>query len=136
MSLFPLPSYGEWFGMKYYLNCKSSVIDMSFKFNRLFKEVTPFNINQKMNVLHWSGESINTEFPYRKSIDSIVPNAKKSEYVSINFNRVKGTASFFGTNPPTKEEIKQCKSSRGWGCNSHIVTDTFYTKCVIVDRKY
>ena len=118
------------------MNCSSSGFNLIFEINPLFRTVRNVDYNTEMDVAYWGEEAINTTFSIRKSFSQIVRGTHKSENVSVNFDRLKGTASIAGINSPTKSQIKECKLKRSWGCESWFVTEMFSAKCSIIEQKF
>jgi len=122
--------------VNYFVNCSSSGFNLIFEINPLFRTVRNVDYNTEMDVAYWGEEAINTTFSIRKSFSQIVRGTHKSENVSVNFDRLKGTASIAGINSPTKSQIKECKLKRSWGCESWFVTEMFSAKCSIIEQKF
>lgn len=119
-----------------FVKCTSADLDLTFELNAILQNVTNLNFNNEMLVQYWSDASINTLFPAPKSLSQIVNGAQRSEYVGVNFDRLKGLILVNGLNPPTKTQIKECQTKRDWGCEDWFVTETFKARCSIIDQKF
>ena len=65
------PVHSETMRLKYFLNCSSAQIDLTFEINTIFRTVRNVNYNTYMEVAYWSAESINTTFSVEKSMSQI-----------------------------------------------------------------
>lgn len=130
------PVHSETMRLKYFLNCSSAQIDLTFEINTIFRTVRNVNYNTYMEVAYWSTESINTTFSIEKSMSQILSEAQRTDNVSVNFDRLNGVASVAGIIAPTETQINQCKSQRNWGCESWFVTETHEAQCVVVEQKF
>jgi len=122
--------------LKYFLNCSSAQIDLTFEINTIFRTVRNVNYNTEMEVAYWSAESINTNFSIEKSMSQILSGAQQTDNVSVNFDRLTGVASVLGIIEPTEEQINLCKSQRSWGCESWFVTEVHEAQCIVVEQKF
>ena len=134
--LFAPAANADLLGMKYFLNCKSSYFDLTFEVNKLLKSVTNLDYNQKLKIAYWNDDKINTTFPYTKSFDSIVKGAGKSQMISVNFDRLRGTMTIFGSIAPTSQQIQKCKSKKSWGCDSWFVTESLSAHCTKTKQRF